>query len=413
MRRCLSVLADVLLACTLVTLSSGCASPEKTSAPALVPPPVVKLGPTLDLLKVPPVRDKVRAVAAPDGSVHVLIASTQLKSVTEVVVSPSGDIERRTVRSGVSPWHLDGAFDRQGRFHALVDLEHMIFEDGAWQQSDRTPWRGFESNIERARFVPGAPDLVWLFEVEGRAVGAPGFWVNMGGNVILPWFVHGTRPVFVADLPSGYGPWIVVDPQEKATTRVFDAASDEHGNVFLVYHRDEPSKGTGTFLVTEPSTFFLRLDPELLRGAVSADRQIPDPSQSFAELRAAIGQPIRAEGLVCGGPSAPSKLVPFPYHELSASRTARYSNCISQRPRALILGEPRDPWLGRGGAPVRYVEYSEGQWSSPLEVGLAEVNGFFSISAHAFDIASTTDSRAFVVWPMKHGIVGRWIEDPQ
>ena len=90
------------------------------------------------MLSVPTSRDKVRVVAESGDQVRVLIASTELRQVLELVVRPAGVVQRRVVRAQASPWTIDAAFDSSGRFHALIDTEHLVLEDGEWRESERT-----------------------------------------------------------------------------------------------------------------------------------------------------------------------------------------------------------------------------------------------------------------------------------
>jgi hypothetical protein len=79
------------------------------------------MGNTIELLRVETARDKVCLVAEPDGNVHAIISTTKLNQVFDVLVGPEGVIEKRLIRSNVSPWQVDGALDSDGQLNVLIN----------------------------------------------------------------------------------------------------------------------------------------------------------------------------------------------------------------------------------------------------------------------------------------------------
>lgn len=392
----------VALCCCAVSLSVACATIEPAPSEAAVPPPQVRLGPTVSLLEAPTARDKVRAIAGSDGSIHVLVASTERREVVEVIVPLSAEVQRRVIRSQVSPSQIDVAFDARGRLHALIDAEHFVMEGGTWQRSDRTPWQSLASKPEVRRFVRGAPDLVWVFELSGTALDAPGRveihgFGGYAGAIFWPWLTHGRRTVLVADSPSGYGPWVVLEPQGKEDTAVIDAEADERGNVHLVYGR---SRGG---LMSETSHRYIKLGAELLRVGPGTSGT-PDAPASSTQFRAVEGQPIDNRQEVPGRTSTGATLIPRP-----AGLALRLSLDGERTLHALTVGEARDQWWGKG-FPIRYLAYSGGAWSGAIDAGLADVSSFWGYIWGALDIVSAGHGRAFLVWPTERAIVGRWVE---
>lgn len=71
-----------------------------------------------------------------------------------------------------------------------------------------------------------------------------------------------------------------------------------------------------------------------------------------------------------------------------------------------FLGEAFDPWFGKGGRPVRYVQLADGRWSAPVDLGAAEISAVWGSSWDLIAIASSGDL-AYVVWPTPGGIVAR------
>ena len=398
-------LSSLALGCAVASLIAACATTNPAPPEATALPPNVRLGPTVDLLTVSTDGDEVRAIAGSDGSVHVLIASTELRKVLEVVVPRSGELQRRVIRSDVSPSQVDGAFDAQGRLHVLIDTEHMILESGVWQRSDQTPWQASGLKVDAARFAQGAPNLVWVFQVNGRDVGAHwrveiyGFG-GYGTGIIWPWFTHGTRTVLVSESPAGYGPWVVVEPQGTKDTAVFDIAADGQGNVHLVY----TSSSGG--LASESPHRYVRLGVELLQGSPDLASGISDAPTSSSKFRSVEGQTIGEQLVARGQTSSGPAFISRPAGFYSAS--SRLSSDTGETLHALTVDVP-DKWWGKGFL-IRYLMFSGNAWSGPIDVGLADTRSFWGDIGGALDITSTGQGSAFLVWPTPQGIVGRWVE---
>ena len=59
--------------------------------------------------------------------------------------------------------------------------------------------------------------------------------------------------------------------------------------------------------------------------------------------------------------------------------------------------------------PVFYLQFRDGRWSAPVEVGGAKVDSFFGSVWDAVQIASDGGERVLVTWPVRGGIEGRWV----
>lgn len=396
----------------LTAVVGGCATSGPPAEP-VAPRAAVTLGPVIALLDVPPTTDRVRAVPAEDGRVHVLVASNGPRAVREIVVAPSGEVEhRRSVLTDVSVSHLDAAFDRDGRLHAIVDQEHLVCEQGVWRKSARTPWEALDVQPAALGFVANAPDLVWVLSVAGREIGASGRWEiygiggGFGAGIIWPWFTRGSRAVVVAETPEGFGPWIVVDPEGPMDTWVTDATADDAGNVYLAYSASREG------MIPASGLYYLKLGADVLAGRDGVEWRRPGVHASLQQLRAAKGTPLAAAVVVRGESAYRPNVVPHPPHFFGGLGAFRVSTSVTQRLRALVVAEAHDKWFGRG-FPMQYVEFDDVRWSAPIEVGLADHGGgalFGGFIWHAYDLAVTEAERMFVVWPTAKGIVGRWID---
>jgi hypothetical protein len=202
----------------------GCATTQDRELAMTAKPPDVCLGPVYELLKVKTSRDRVHVVLDRSGLGHVIVALTERKEIHHVVVGPEGVLEREIIRTCVSPWTIDAAFDATGLLHVLIDDEHLVKKDGLWRNLDRTPWKEACFEAAAPRFVPGAPDLIWAFPVEGTKVGSPKRWDLIGFGsfifaMILPIYTSGSKLVVVSEADSNFTSWAVLDPHDALSIR--------------------------------------------------------------------------------------------------------------------------------------------------------------------------------------------------
>jgi hypothetical protein len=285
----------------------------------------------------------------------------------------------------------------------------MVLEDDIWRRSDQVPWQASGLHPEAARFAPGTAALVWLLRMGGEEVGTPRQWgIAVGGGIAIPWFSHGIRAAVVAEFPGGYGPWLVVDPQKTYSTKVFDVAEDNQGNVHLIYESLDLERLPHW---QPPSHRYVKLEADLLRGIRDVDARISEGAKPLISVQAVEGQPIEAELVFGGRTSNGPAFVPLfkrYFGELSGPMY-RLSSAATEPLQAVTVGRPRDTWWGKD-FPILYLAFSGDAWSTPIEVGLANVSSFWGWIWDAYDIVSAGQGAAFVVWPTDHGIVGRWIE---
>lgn len=416
----------------VVVLASSCATPIPPG-PALgafrrdVPAAAVRLGPIVDLSSGRTSRDKVKAVADGDGQVRVLIASTELQQVVELVVRPEGVVQRRVVAPHASPWSIDAAFDSSGRFHALVDTEHLVLQEQGWRASERTPWHDAGVTPRRwAHFVPGAPRLTFAFHADGGDVGAPTrmeFWGIGGaaGAMMWPWFTHGQRAVIVAETTTGFGPWVVLEPQTKGDTHIRALAADASGAVHVRF-----TSSTGG-LGGQSEGRYARIGADSL-----GDIEAADPGPSAAPGTAGGRGRLRGVRGGIDDDDFPSALAADPQ-----SGIAMVGLCFLMRGGDLVAGplelpldirmrnpDVRTAAAGRGAfhalvsalVPGQkdttyawYLLFSDGRWSAPIQLGPTGVASFWGTGWDAYSITGLPGGAAFVVWPTQGGIVGRWV----
>lgn len=436
-----SCLALTLL-CVLTILLSGCATTQE--APQRKPPDA-RLGPVLNLLKVSIGPDKVRVVSGPSNLVHVLIASTALRQVLDIVVQPDGTIEQQVIRSNVSPSTLDGAFDAQGRLHVLMDAEHAVLEDGQWRTSISTAWQNAGINVQNPAFAHGAHNLIWIFSVLGNDMGAkPGRWVwrgsgggyPAGGFVVYPWYEKTTKAVLVSDAAGRETQWNILDPQSERDTLIVNAASDASGNIHLVYASgyNLHLAGNTSFLdgllgrhAAEVKLYYARLAIKDLQSAGSGKPDTPGAVKEIRPLGNISGvhqldwhwthpncalavDPVTGTAmlgnywLVKGERwMEVKKSSPFP------SLAMQIAAAGNDRFHAIAIGNIDARFGGREG--IMYSMFANGEWSGPLWLSITGTASVFNPAV--VGMSGVKSGNAFVAWATENGIVGRWIEPNQ
>jgi hypothetical protein len=418
----------------VVALATSCSTPV-TPDPAIsafrqaARAPAVRVGPIIDLLSGRTSREKVKVVADGGDQVRVLIASTELQQVLELVVRREGVVQRRVVAPHASPWSIDAAFDNAGKFHALVDTDHLVLEDGVWRKSERTPWH--EAGVTPkglAHFVPGAPRLIWAFQVAGSVVGASRrleIWGIGGGAgaLLWPWFTSGQRAVIVAEAPTGFGPWVVLEPQAKSDTRIEALAADHSGAAYVRYIAQTGGMG-GT-----SEGRYAHISAALLGGTKGPD----SGTAGTRGTEGGTGQLLGISGGVDDEKDCPSALAADPESGIAlvGLRVLLSGRDLIAGPLDLPLDvRVRNPDVrtaAAGGDAFHalvtaaevgqkdsrfawYMLFSEGKWSAPIQLGATGVASFWGTGWDAYGITSLPSGTAFLVWPTEGGLIGRWVE---
>jgi hypothetical protein len=392
-------------------------------------PPDIEVGALIDILKVETGSEKVKVIADSEGQAHVLVSSEKLQKVLEIIVGPDGVVNRRVIRSGPIPNSIDGAFDAQGRLHVLLDTEHLILKDQEWQASSQTPWHESGLKVGDMRFVPNAPDLIWVFQVNGADIDTPlrtdfYFIGGYGGGIILPWFTHGSRAVLVSENSGGYGPWFVLDPQRKESTYATNFTSDRQANVYIIYERQG---GTSDANV---SYYYSFIDSRILRDNEVSIPGVTEIQSGSRRIRAfekgnsglvQQGPGGEIDKQVAADPESGTALVGMRYLVRGKTWSAPIDSPFSSKVfrvglvpggqdsfHALVVGKPLHPWRGKN-FPVQYLMFSAGAWSAPIELGHADTFRGGNVM-DAAGIAAVGMNSAFLIWPTEQGIVGTWIQ---
>lgn len=406
---------SIFSCCVLILFLTGC-SATRAPSPQLKQPEVT-LGPILEVLKVETGSDKVRVVPDPNGQVHVFVASKKSDQVLHVTVRDNKVSEPKIVQTKVSPSRIDGAFDRKGKLHALIDTKHMILEDNTWQPSPLTPWTGTDVDVSGARFVPGATELIWAFEVQGRDVGSPlrmdiyGFG-GYNAGIIWPWFSRGTRLVLTSE--DHLDCWNVFHLSERFDSLPTALVSDRQGNIHVIY-----TKTLGGILTDIHTHSYLSInarelapDPEKYPNLMHIkikDRalQIQEISGSQIPGRRNLNSGITVDpesGVVLAGMRLLIKGDMYT-DSIQAQSYSIWSHLVPAGKNTFHA-----LYYGDSGNPFVCSLFPTLEWSAPLQIGASGGKSFFRTpSWEAMGLASIDNNKAFATWSMPHSIAGRWI----
>lgn len=416
----------LLAALCLVAVVSCVQAPRLPEGAAIA----VDMGSPIRLLDVPTSHDKVAVLIDDAGNARVVISSPRTNRLYFLTVNAAGTISHReTVRSGIKPASVDLALDDSGRFHLLVDQDHLVREaDGHWS-SLPTPWGKAGLEVFDARFVPGsgrAGPLVHAFTVPGKELGAPARWDffgiggGFGAGIIVPWRTRGSRLAIVEEDGGRYDTWSVVGLDEREDVSNWQAVADKIGRVHIVYDAERQA------LVAAGSAFYARVEPRVpdepgesplaskrrsravpgtsfvvdtdaTRRGLGAALAVNPYSDELLLVRAHVGAKLCRDG--AWGPDIP---LPVP---------------LLWEPRAVAGPDGRFHvvWTSRGGKDgqtIFHLRLKDGVWTAPITVGSAKVEGFYGMIGDAVRIAGTGNDRIFVTWPVTDGIEARWIDVP-
>jgi hypothetical protein len=396
----------------LLSLLSGCATTLKPT----LKPPKVSLGPVLNVLTAETGNNRVRLVPDPKGPVQALIAVSKHDRVVHITVREDGVSEPGIVLANVSPSRLDGAYDRNGRLHVLIDTSHMVLEDGTWRPAAHTPWEATGIAPSWAGFVPGAPALIWAFVVEGGDVGAAlrmdiyGFG-GYGGGIIWPWFTRGSRLVLAAE-DSAHS-WNVFDLPGRFDSFPLALASDQLGNIHMLYY-----KSLGGLLkamdLRYASLTVHDLAPDAARHPEGRELKVKN---RVLKLQNISGSPFPkpqaqhrfAPGNLAADPQSGIVLVGMDLLIQGGKYTDEIRGSSAQGGSMFTHTAPAGNNAFHATSGPRYRLLTGLEWSAPLQLGVAEVASFWGSPWGECDLASTGNGKAFATWPTPDGIMGRWI----
>jgi hypothetical protein len=268
--------------------------------------------------------------------------------------------------------------------------------------------------------------LLYAFDVRGKAVGAPARWDifgvgGYGGGIIWPWRTRGSRLAVVAEDGGHYDTWSVVDLDDNEDVADWRTIADPDGRVHVVYDAQR------NVLATQSLARYACIEP-----AATADSS-PAREIDGHHVRAVSGTvvPITPEApaigmsAALGFDAATGELLLIRQHR--GGRVLRDDAWGPDVPFPMDLAwEPRVASLAAGGfdvvvtgsrtdspsgyrQPVFYLQFRDGRWSAPVEIGDAKVDALFGSIWGAVQLASDGNDRLLVTWPVPDGIEARWL----
>lgn len=400
-------------------LLAGCAS-----EPVVIqagPPPDVEFGPVLQLLPHATSNDQVETLIDRSGRAHVIIVAKRPDEIHHVIVSPDGGVERELIASASSPSAVSAAFDAAGRLHVLLDEQHLVREESAWNSVESTPWGDAGLRALQPSLVQGPDGMLWSFTVNGKEVGTQGRWewYAIGGAMgafIFPWHSASLKRVFVPEAATAAPAWYVLDPQDNLDSQNTMPAVDADGTLHVVY--DAYRGGIGA--TYQPRYARVALIPNV----AAADQPVATGTTDARQLVPVAGRPIpflaglQRTGLLQAtsavDPATGTVLI-VPAHENSVALVrGNWSYPVplplssSWVPKSAPASGDAFHLVTMADERVWYLHYSAGAWSGPAELGATSFGP--GDAWGALDVASDAGQRAFVVWPTRAGIVGRWVD---
>jgi len=395
----------------------GCASRD----PLVVtdrPLPDARLSPEIQLLDVP-IRI-ISAVIDQDGRAHVLALTSKPPELHYLVVGVEGVLHKEVVTSLDSYDHLEIAFDGSGNLHAIVNEDHFVLENGTWHTLPKDPCR---------KLIRGGQDLFCAFQVEGKDIDVPGDWdlyiIPVYGPccLLFPWYSYPDKLVVARKTSAGWSEWTVCDAETKFDIDTFSIASDNSGTVHLLYRVAEGGSSR------EQQCRYARIQPRISE-ETSENKQVyhSDLVEVPCTLAKLSGQFITT-GLmldcqdIAVDPETGTALIIIKKHRYGdwgfprlshKSYSYIYEDGKFGRPVMMYdfdrvihvepAGDGRFLALGVASTHfIYYLEYRDGMWSAPLELGNGRSDNVVFVS--------DLNRRALALWTNKDKRpVARWIE---
>lgn len=422
--------AAVTFAAICAVLVAACAQAPRIPAGY---PFTVEQGPAIRLLDVRTSHEQVAAVIDDAGFAHVLIASPKAKALRHVVVDPGGQVAlTEVIRPEVDAASLDAEIDAAGQLHVLAGPRHFVREpSGQWSEA-ATPWATIDRSPAAPRFVHGAArdrPLFYAFDVGGKAVGAPARWdvLGFGGygaGIIWPWRTHGSRLAVVAEDGGHYAEWSVVGLDDNEDVADWAAVATPEGRVHVVYDAQR------SVLATLSMPRYACIDPAT--GVDEAVREIAGlrvRSVPGAEMPVAPERPFVGPDAALGYDAATSELLLVRQHAggsvyrdgtwgpefrmpLNLAWSPRIAAPAAGHFDIVAMGTRTDSSLVNQ-QPVFYLQFRDGRWSAPVEVGGAGVATLLGTAWDAVQVASDGNGHVLVTWPVEDGVEARWLHVPQ
>lgn len=406
-------------------LMQACAGRMSGDSIGLVPVSNIRSGEEILLLDT--ATEKVVAHMSANGKVH-LIAITASGEARHLIVSKEGVERKEKIGAGNQSYDyysdLAIAEDSEGRLHAILKGNHLIYHDGLWQSTGKSPCQ----LLTRA-----GKTLVCAHTVEGGQFKDPAAPAQVGvlgfGAGIAWWIPYRVRPskLIVASAEDGgwsYGSVIDSSSRLSAKLETFDdviLAGDRAGIAYLFYRAHQDSTMHACFASVplpdspEPTVEWLKSEGQVIMLADFPSSPVDLPSGwfvPFGNLSFAV-DPQTGRAVFFARVSAGVFRWVDGVVEIQSKRFSTPSSLPSMngQPKKIApAGNDRFHALVAVNDKLLYLTYRSEEWSSPIRIGEFGTPSIFLIADASIQLASDGRGFALATWPKRDGsLVGRWI----
>jgi hypothetical protein len=408
----------------ILVLLEACAGKMSGVDIGLAPTPNIHRGEEILLLDT--ATEKVAAHMSASGNVHI-IAITTSDEAHHLIVSERGVERKEKIVAGNRAYgyysDLAIAEDREGRLHAALKGDHLIFHHGVWQLAGTSPCQ----LLTRA-----GNSLMCAHVVKGGQLKAPAQWgiTGFGGGpagILMPYRLTPSKLVVASSDGGGWSYGSVIDSSSQLHTKLETSddvilTGDLAGIAYLLYRAHLHSTVHVRFATVplpdspEPSVEWLKSEGQAIKLADFPSTPVGLPAGwfvPFSGLAFAVdpqtGKAVffaRSKagfaGWVDGVVEIQSKLFgapsPLPF--------------MNGQPKKLApAGGDRFHVLAAVDRKLLYLTYRREGWSSPTLIGEFGTPHMFLIDDGSIQLASDGRSSALAIWPKRDGsLIGRWIK---
>jgi hypothetical protein len=386
--------------------------------------PVSNIRSGKEILLLDTATEKVAAHMSANGKVH-LIAITASGEAYHLIVSEQRVERKEKIGAGSQSYgyysDLAIAEDREGRLHATLKGDHLIFHNGEWQLAGISP----------CKLLTRAGDsLVCAHVVEGGQLKSPAQWGILGFGAGIAWWIpYRLQPSkLVVASADGRG-WLyssAIDPGSQLHTKLetYDdviLTGDRVGNAYLLYRAHIDSTVHVRFASVplpdspEPTVEWHKSEGQVIKLAdfpstpvgIPSGWFVPSGGLSFA-VDPQTGRSVFFARVSSGSFRWVDGVVEIQSKRFSAPTPLPFMN---GHPKKLApAGGDRFHALVAVDDKLLYLTYSRDGWSSPIRIGEFGTPNIFLIADGSIQLASDGRGCTLAIWPKRDGsLVGRWI----
>jgi hypothetical protein len=406
----------------ILVLLEACAGKMGRNDIGLAPVSKISIGEEILLLDT--ATEKVAASMSANGKVH-LLAITGSRKAYHLIVSDKGVERKEKIGTGNRSYGYYSALamaeDREGRLHAMLKGDHLIFHNGEWQPAGISSCQ---------RLTRTGDSLVCAHVVNGKQLKAPAQWGILGFGAGIAWWIpYRLQPSKLVIARADGREWLyssAIDPYSQFHTRLDTSddvilTSDRLGNAYLLYRAHLDSTVYVRFASVplsdspEPTVEWLTSEGQVIELADCPSIPVGLPSGwyvPFGGLSFAV-DPQTGRAVFFARASAGIFRWVDGVVEIQSKRFSTPS------PLPFMNGQPKKLAPAGGGRfhalvavdhKLLYLTYRKEGWSSPIRIGEFGTPHIFLIADGSIQLVSDGRGCTLAIWPKRDGsLVGRWI----